>query len=317
MGKSRLFRQLLLIGAVVVLFLLLHLVTGGKFLTPMNIQNVVTQSVFPAIVAWGMMFIFTSGMVDLSIGANIILSANLGALCAQFLGMGYFGLFVPTILCAVLCELLVTHCAITLKIPSWIAGLGMALIFESALNTFTSNYKVMAGTNLIPLNDFRFFGQSSVMAVIWIVGLIAAYLLFCRTGIGMNLQAVGSNKDVAEAMGINPRKTVLTGAVIGGIFIGIAAIVNVSYIGKVYPSSGMGSLATIFRSLATVLLAQSFARILPMPVGVLCSAVVVVGVFNVLTLVGVPSGTWQEILLGVIVIACGIVSNMRNKGVVK
>jgi len=315
--RNRRVRQLLLVAAFAGLFLLLHFASGQKFLTALNVRTVLMQSAFPALVAWGMMFIFTTGMIDLSIGANIILSANVGALCAQYLGMGYFGLFVPTILCAVACELLVTHSAVTLKIPSWIAGLCFALIFESALNTFTANVRVVSGTNLIPLTDYRLFGKPWVMIGVAVAALAVAYILFERTTIGMNLQAVGSNPDVAKAMGINLRRTIVLGAVIGGIFIGLSAIIDVSYLGKVFPSSGLGSLQTIFRSLATVLLAQSFARIIPMPVGILISSVVVVGIFNVLTLLGVPSGTWQEILLGVIVIVCGIASNVRKRGVVK
>ena len=40
-------------------------------------------------------------------------------------------------------------------------------------------------------------------------------------------------------------------------------------------------------------------------------------IFNVLTLLGVPSGTFQETLLGVIVILFAILSSRNTKGVVK
>jgi ribose transport system permease protein len=64
-------------------------------------------------------------------------------------------------------------------------------------------------------------------------------------------------------------------------------------------------------------LSGSIASILSPPVGILVSSFFVVSIFNVLTMLGVPSGTGQDIFLGVIVVVCGILSHLRHKGVVK
>jgi ribose transport system permease protein len=156
-----------------------------------------------------------------------------------------------------------------------------------------------------------------LMGILWLAGAASAYFLYHRTSLGLNCRAVGGNGAVASAMGIDRRKTVLRGAVVAGVFIGLAAVVQISYNGKVYSASGLGSLATIFRALTALLLAQSCERIVNIPVGILFSSFVVTSVFNVLTLFGVPSGTWQEVFLGFIVIAGGMLSHLRYKGVVK
>ena len=39
-------------------------------------------------------------------------------------------------------------------------------------------------------------------------------------------------------------------------------------------------------------------------------------VFNALTMLGIPSGTWQTVVLGAIIVICGILANFGNKGVV-
>jgi len=52
-------------------------------------------------------------------------------------------------------------------------------------------------------------------------------------------------------------------------------------------------------------------------VGILISGISVVALFNILTLFGVPSGTYQNIALGIVVILCGILSHLNDKGVVK
>ena len=62
---------------------------------------------------------------------------------------------------------------------------------------------------------------------------------------------------------------------------------------------------------------KTFGNIFTKPVGILISGIAVVALFNILTLFGVPSGTWQNVSLGVVVILCGILSHLNHKGVVK
>jgi ribose transport system permease protein len=47
------------------------------------------------------------------------------------------------------------------------------------------------------------------------------------------------------------------------------------------------------------------------------SCFLIVVIFNVLTLMGVPSGTFQDTLLGIILIVFAIFANRKTKGVVK
>lgn len=79
----------------------------------------------------------------------------------------------------------------------------------------------------------------------------------------------------------------------------------------------MGSLSGIFKSLAVILIAGSFSRIYNDAVGCVIGAFIVAGLFNVLTLMGVPSGTGQDVCLGMVVLVCGILSSLGYKGVMK
>lgn len=315
--KQRAVSQVVVIAIVALAFVISNLFVGGKLLTTTNILNILSHAIYPAIVAWGMMFIFSSGIVDLSIGATIILSAGVGALLVTDYGLGYPGLIIVTIAVAVACEMLSVSCAVYLKIPSWIAGLGLALGYEAIWSIFATARSKTAGSNLVYLKEARALGKEPLIYIVAILVFIAAYLLFNRSSLGLNIQAIGGNSWVAKAMGICEKKNVMLGALVGAVFIGIAAIVQVSYVGKFAPQSGLGSLSGIFKALATVLLAGSVSRIFSQPVGILLGAIVVMGLFNVLTIMGVPSGTGQEICLGVTVIVCGILSNLHNRRVVK
>ena len=54
------------------------------------------------IVALGMMFIFTGGMIDLSIGAQAILAGNVAAVLVEDFGLGYAGLIIGAIVAVLL-----------------------------------------------------------------------------------------------------------------------------------------------------------------------------------------------------------------------
>lgn len=309
--------QLIFFLGILVAVLICNFLVHGKLLTPNNMKVIITHSVYYALVSWGMLFIFCGGLIDLSIGANILLSANFGVYLAMRLGLGYFGLIVGAVLCAVILECMSVFTTIKLKIPSWIAGLGMALIFEAILTIFSSYLSKTEGSSSIRLTNYRIFGTMPTMAIVAVIGFIITYILFNRSSVGLNIQAVGCNDSVSKAMGINKNKAIYISAIIGAVFIGIAAIVQISNAGRMESVSGLGSLSGIFKALATLLLAQSFARVISPPVGILISSIMVMGLFNVLTMLGVPSGTGQEMCLGTIIILCGIVAHWKYKGVVK
>jgi len=311
---KKLSSQLMLLGGMVIIYLLLNIILNGRLLTVTNLRLIFVHSVFYALVAWGMSFFFTTGIIDLSIGANVLLSANVGALLATKYNLGMTGLIIGTIVFAVMLEHIVVRLVVTLGIPSWISGLGAALAYEAILAVYMNSKHLIA----IDLYEkYRVLGEMPYIGIVYIIAFVLAYILFNRTTIGLNIKAVGGNEEVSTSMGINKKKTIFVGALIGGIFIGVAAIVQISYMGRLYPQTGLGSLPVIFESLATILLAGSLTNIFTIPVGIVISSFFILSIFNVLTLLGVPSGTGQQILLGIIVIFTGILANWKYKGVVK
>lgn len=312
--NKRLRSQLMLFSGLIIVYFVFNIFLGGRLLTLTNLKIIFSHTVFPALVAWGMSFFFTTGIIDLSIGANVILSANIGCILVTKFNLGWFGLIVGTIISVVILEHIIVRFAVTLEIPSWIAGLGAALVYEAILAIYITSNNIFA---IDLYEEYRILGNMPYMGIVYIIAFIVAYFLFNRTTIGLNIKAVGNNEEVSACMGIDKKKTIFQGALIGGIFIGIAAIIQLSYSGRVYSQTGLGSLSMIFQSLACVLLSGSISRIVSTPVGILISSFFIMSIFNVLTLFGVPSGTGQNIFLGFIVIICGILSHLKYKGVVK
>jgi ribose transport system permease protein len=308
-------KKLLLLGVFVLILLLFNVITKGHFLTLSNINALISHSVIPTFIAWGMCFIFTTGTMDLSLGATMILAANVAGILA--LRFGYPGLILGGVATAVILEFVNLVCYTKTKIPSWVAGLGMAMVYE-AIGAIYSAEKIKAGAQAVDLgNTCRLLGLSPYNTLIWVIGLVIAYFLFNWSSIGINIRAVGGNDTVAKMMGVNTKRAILLAGIVGGIFIGIAGAVNESYAGRVMPVTGLGSISFVFTPLAILLLAQAFEKTINLIVGVMLSAVFISSMFNVLTILGVPSGTWQEVVLGLSIIIFGILSQRKNKGVAK
>ncbi len=49
-------------------------------------------------------------------------------------------------------------------------------------------------------------GQMPGMLILLIIAFVAAYIIFNRTTLGINLQAMGGNSQVAQVMGIKAKR---------------------------------------------------------------------------------------------------------------
>lgn len=305
------------IGVLVLVYLALSAATGGRFLSAANMISVLTGSVTSTFVAIAFCFLITMGVMDLSLGAIMILASNFGGILAVHLGLGYWGLIPGAIIVSVCLMAFNMSTMWKMHIPPWIFGLGIAMVYE-AIGTIYNAMQINAGKQSVALGTIcRELGAPPWNVVVLILGILAAYIVFNKTSAGFNLRAMGSNSAVAKMMGVNLGKTVLTSGLIAGVFVGLAAAVNLSYGGKVTPVSGLNSIASIFIPLAAFLLASTLSAFFNIAIGTAISAFIITSIFNVLTLLGVPSGTWQQVVMGTSVLVCGILAQRRYEGVVK
>ncbi|MGE4277048.1 MAG: ABC transporter permease [Lawsonibacter sp.] len=302
---------------IAVLYFVLNVIVGGRFFTVSNIFSVLTSSVVNTFIVLGFCFIFTMGIFDLSVGAIMILASNVGGILAINLGMGYFGLLAGSILTAVLLEAVNLKMIQITKIPAWIFGLGGTMVYE-AIGSMYNSVQIAAGKQAVSLQDScRGLGVPPANIVVLLLGLVFAYFLFNKTSIGFGSRALGSNQTVAGMMGVDINKTMLLAGIVGGVFLGLASAINESYSGRIVPTTGLNSIATIFVPLAAFLLAQALERIFNLTIAAIVSSVIITSIFNMLTLMNVPSGTWQKVIMGASVLICGMISQRDEKGVVK
>jgi len=307
--------KLIVFAAFILLLIVMNMATDGKFLEPSNLKTIAVNASVPTFTAWAFVFIFASGFIDLSLGAVIVLAANVaGTFGNQF---GFVGLVVTGLAAGVLLMTLNFTVFQVTKIPSWIAGLGLTMVYE-AISSFYSEQRLEMGLRVVELeSQYRSLGRAPLAFVVVLLGLVVAYILYNRTTIGLDIRAMGDNQAVARNMGIKMAKTVILSGVVAGIFVGAAAFMKESFAGTVNAVTGLASLPQTFQPLAAALLSQALSKHINIIVAVIASTLFVMAIFNFLTLMNVPSGTWQETVLGISVIVFGVLANRNTKEVVK
>ena len=307
--------KLIVIVACIVVLVIMNMLTGGNFLQPSNLKTIAVNASVPTFTAWAFVFIFASGFIDLSLGAVIVLAANVAGTFGN--SLGYPGLVVTGLITGVLLMTLNFTVFQVTKIPSWIAGLGLTMVYE-AISSFYSEQRLQMGLRVVSLeSQFRALGRAPLAFVVVLIGLVVAYILYNRTTIGLDIRAMGDNQAVARNMGIKLGRTVILSGVVAGIFVGCAAFMKESFAGTVNAVTGLSSLSQTFQPLAAALLSQALGKHINIIVAVIASTLFVMAIFNFLTLMNVPSGTWQETVLGISVIVFGVLANRNTKEVVK
>ncbi|NLA87900.1 MAG: hypothetical protein GX847_11610 [Clostridiales bacterium] len=306
---------LFLIAVIVVISIIFNIISGGSFLDGTNVSIIISHIVWPTFVSWGFCFLFACGYTDLSVGAILVL----GSFATTILGnwLGYPGVIIGGLVVGTLLTFLNFNVFAFTKIPSWIAGISLAMIYE-ALAVFLKVNKTTETLIYTEMDkSLRHLGNLPWSVIILAIGLVAVYIIYNKTTVGLNIRALGGNKEVAKALGINITKTLLMVGLICGLFIGLAAIIQQSIAGRTLVKTGLTSIQMVFQPLAIVLLAQVLQKRLNIVIAVPICAIVIFAIFNLMTLMGVPSGTLQEAFLGAFLIGFGIIGQRGYKGVVK
>ena len=231
---------IILVGLVVLSWAIFKALTPGNFGSPANMLSYFQASLIATVGAVGFYFVMVMGMFDFSIGANIMLSAIVGCVFAYRFGMGYAGLIIGSVLTGTIVGLLNGVFYVNLRIPSMIVTTGLALIYESVANYIAGGVEQTLPSNL------RAFGQMPWNIILALLACVAAYIFLNYTKIGTYTYAIGSNEFVAKNMGINVNKYKVLAFILSGAFLGVMAILTISYGSSMVAVTGMASMSRNF-----------------------------------------------------------------------
>jgi ribose transport system permease protein len=216
--------------------------TRVYFLTYHNFKIILTQTVIVSIAALGMTLIIVSGDIDLSVGSMVALSGVVGALLIQH---GWNAALVAAACIAVggFVGLLNGVASAALRMPSFIITLGMLGIARGAAkwlaNNQTVNYDASAVNNWMTTADPRGY---ALPPGVWVaVALAAATALVLRkTVFGRRVFALGSNEAAARLCGVPVAWTRILIFVVGGCFVGLSGLFQLSRLRLGDPTVAVG-----------------------------------------------------------------------------
>jgi ribose transport system permease protein len=291
---------LILVAGIILVSIIFNIIAAGRFLETTNILVIISHIVWPTFVAWGLCFLFACGYTDLSIGAILVLGSF--ATCIFGNRMGYPGVILGGLITGTLLVFINFYVFAFTKIPSWIAGISLAMIYE-AVAVFLKVNKSTSDLIYAEMDrNQRKLGVMPWSMLLLAAGFVIAYIIYNRTTIGLNIRAIGGNKEVAKALGINIMSTLMWVGIICGLFIGFASIVQESVAGRTTVKTGLTSIYVVFQPLARVLLhryCRKSERIIAVPVW----AIIFYGRIQSSDNTGRNPPDLQEALLGAFLIA--------------
>ncbi len=304
------------IFVVLVVLVLLIAVVDPRFLSFAILRDVLMQSSTRAIMALGVAFILITGGVDLSSGRMVGFAAVIAASMLQipeyarrfYPDLPHLPVFLPIILAVVACMLfgmLNGLIVAKLQVPPFITTLGTMVVVYG----INSIYFDMPPNNSQPIGglrpDFTALGSGRLMniPVIILIALAVAvivWVLFNKTQLGMNMYAIGGNRDAAIVSGVNVVLTIVILYAIAGALYGVAGVLEAARTGGA--TNNYGNMYELDAIAACVVGGVSTTGGVGTVPGVL-AGVLIFGVINYgLTFIGV-NPYWQLIVKGLIIVA--------------
>jgi ribose transport system permease protein len=305
-----LFRQeASLLGVVIVIVIATSLVNPA-FLSPNNLTEILRSSVIYFVMGCGAALLIIGGGLDFSVGAVFTLSALTGTSLLKA------GVWIPAaLLAAIIVAALVgavNHLVITYwHVPPIIATLGVFFIVLG-LNAIVTN-----GLDVLPLPpEFLRIGQgyfAGIPNVIWIaiiVGLVSWFVLE-RTRFGVNVRALGGNRQAAVGNGLHIVRLDLALYIISSVTGGIAGLIYSARVGAGQVEAG-GSSVTLVVVTATLIGGVSLLGGLGNITGVAVGAVLLSLIDNALIVASIPP-QFNNIVVGTILVCAVAVDYLRRQ----
>ena len=250
------------------IFIIFSISGSSSFATGRTLYVVLQQTIGTVIVAYGFAYASMIGITDFSIGARLILSQIIGGICSSRFGVP--GLIVGCMLTSVICGILSAIIFRTAKIPSFIVAFGLVLIFE----VFGSLAAQAYGGTVILSRATSILGRTPWNFIILAFSGVLFSVIYYRTKFSYLVRAIGSNEIICKNAGIDTMRVKCQTYIVGSVFIGIGAIVLLSYSSAIGSQMGMATMSQLFKPMMAFMIAKAISKNCPIPLGI------IVGMFS-------------------------------------
>jgi len=285
-----------LVGALLICVALSFL--SDAFLSYSNLMNIFRQASLVFLMSCGLTLVILTGGLDLSIGANIGLSACIAATVIKYTGSPMLGALVGVLIgsaVGLVNGLLVAK----LLIPSFIATYGMLWVLHGL------TYWYMGGTTIYGFPpDFRQLGIGFAFGIpipiyIMVLFLAAGTFFTKKTTWGHDIYAIGANQVAARLSGLPVNRRLILVYTLSGAMGGLAALVFLARVNSA--EADIGEALTLPAIAAVLIGGASLFGGVGTIFGTLIGAIILTLIINGMNLLSIAS-SWQPFITGVIVI---------------
>lgn len=289
----------------------------GTFVTAHNLRTVLVQAAPVGVAALGMTVIIIAGGIDLSAGTALALAATVMAwvlrekyppLLAIAAAIGAGGL------CGLANGLLISR----LKVVPFIVTLGTMTLFLGLAKILADETTIRPNPAHIPAWIPALMRPSPdpewllVAPGVWLLAAMAVLLSLALryTVFSRHVFAIGSNEATARLCGIDVARTKVLVYLLAGLFVGVAGIYQFARLSSGNPTSGLGMELKVIA--AVVIGGGSLNGGRGTVLGTLTGAAIMQTISSGCTQLDI-SNPWQDIILGVIIVAAVTVDQLRQK----
>jgi ribose transport system permease protein len=282
---------------------------SDAFLTANNLLNVLRQASLIFLVASGVTLVILAAGLDLSIGANVGLSACVAAAVMKSTGTIASGV-VAGLACGTTIGLLNGLLVTLLRLPPFIATYGMLWMVHGA------TYWYMGGQTIYGFPPgFRSIGSGYLLGVpapvyLMVAGLAAGSVFVHYTTYGREIYAIGANAEAARLSGVPVRARLNLVYTLSGAMAGLAALVYLARLNSAEADIGE---PLMLPAIAAVLIGGTslFGGVGGLS-GTLVGAILLTLVLNGMNLLSIHSN-WQPLVTGVIVLLAAAMDGVTRR----
>jgi ribose transport system permease protein len=312
------------LGSLLMLMLVFSFVSQA-FFSMGNALTVALQVTSIAYLGIGATCVIITGGIDLSVGSILALSGVVAALAVKAgwpVPLAMFGGLVVGGLCGLVNGLCVTR----LKLPPFIATLGMMLVARGIALQITEARAIGGlGESFAELGNGSLWRVANVDAngfpdvvfpgipypvILMAVLAIAVAVMLNRSTLGRHLYAVGSNSEAARLSGVHVGRVTVFAYVLSGTLAGLTGCVLMSRLVTAQPSEGL--MYELDAIAASVIGGTSLTGGVGTISGTLIGAFVIGILRNGLNMGGV-SAFVQQIIIGLVILLTVWIDQMRNR----
>ena len=303
--SSRYYGFIILAVMVLFFYAIFKILTPSNFGSLQNLYAYLQSSIIYSVGGCGLYFIVVMGLFDFAVGSNIVLSSIVGVILSQ--RFGYVGFIVGCLGCGTIIGILIGFLYNQLNVPSMIVTVGLMLIFESIAVFVAGGSKQTLPENL------RFFSGAPGNLILAILAFLLMYFILNYTRIGTYCNAIGSNEFTAKNMGINVKKYKLIGFALLHFFVGIMAILSVSYGTTMTALTGMSTMSRNFQPLMGTFFGIAFRKYGTPITAIIVGEFIIAIIFNGFVALGAPT-TVQNVVTGAALLAIVALTARGKKG---